>query len=142
MAKKVAGQVKLQIPARMANPAPPIGPALGQAGVNIAQFCKAFNAATEEVERGLITPVIISVYEDRSFTFELKTPPAAVLILKEAGIKKGSGEPNKNKVATITSEQVRKIAEIKMNDFNATDIEAAMRSIAGTARSMGVNVAG
>ena len=142
MAKKVAGQVKLQIPARMANPAPPIGPALGQAGVNIAQFCKAFNAATEEVERGLITPVIISVYEDRSFTFELKTPPAAVLILKEAGIKKGSGEPNKNKVATITSEQVRKIAEIKMNDFNATDIEAAMRSVAGTARSMGVNVAG
>ena len=140
MAKKVAGQVKLQIPARMANPAPPIGPALGQAGVNIAQFCKAFNAATEEVERGLITPVIISVYEDRSFTFELKTPPAAVLILKEAGIKKGSGEPNKNKVATITSEQVRKIAEIKMNDFNATDIEAAMRSIAGTARSMGVNL--
>lgn len=142
MAKKVAGQVKLQIPARMANPAPPIGPALGQAGVNIAQFCKAFNAATEEVERGLITPVIISVYEDRSFSFELKTPPAAVLILKEAGIKKGSGEPNKNKVATITSDQVRKIAEIKMSDFNATDIEAAMRSIAGTARSMGVNVTG
>ena len=142
MAKKVAGQVKLQIPARMANPAPPIGPALGQAGVNIAQFCKAFNAATEEVERGLITPVVITVYQDRSFSFEMKTPPAAVLIRKEAGIKKGSGEPNKMKVGKITVDQVRKIAEIKMVDLNATDIEAAMNSVRGTARSMGVNVIG
>ena len=140
MAKKVAGQVKLQIPARMANPAPPVGPALGQAGVNIPQFCKAFNAATEETERGLIIPVVITVYADRSFTFELKTPPASVLIRKEAGIKKGSGEPNKLRVGKITEAQVRKIAEIKMIDLNATSVEAAMNSIRGTARSMGVNV--
>ena len=140
MAKKVAGQVKLQIPARMANPAPPVGPALGQAGVNIPQFCKAFNAATEETERGLIIPVVITVYQDRSFTFELKTPPASVLIRKEAGLKKGSGEPNKLKVGKITEAQVRKIAEIKMQDLNATSVEAAMNSIRGTARSMGVNV--
>jgi len=140
MAKKVAGQVKLQIPARMANPAPPVGPALGQAGVNIPQFCKAFNAATEETERGLIIPVVITVYADRSFTFELKTPPASVLIRKEAGLKKGSGEPNKVKVGKITEAQVRKIAEIKMVDLNATSVEAAMNSIRGTARSMGVNV--
>jgi large subunit ribosomal protein L11 len=140
MAKKVAGQVKLQIPARMANPAPPVGPALGQAGVNIPQFCKAFNAATDETERGLIIPVVITVYADRSFTFELKTPPASVLIRKEAGIKKGSGEPNKLKVGKITEAQVRKIAEIKMVDLNATSVEAAMNSIRGTARSMGVNV--
>jgi large subunit ribosomal protein L11 len=140
MAKKVAGQVKLQIPARMANPAPPVGPALGQAGVNIPQFCKAFNAATEETERGLIIPVVITVYADRSFTFELKTPPASVLIRKEAGLKKGSGEPNKLKVGKITEAQVRKIAEIKMVDLNATSVEAAMNSIRGTARSMGVNV--
>jgi large subunit ribosomal protein L11 len=140
MAKKVAGQVKLQIPARMANPAPPVGPALGQAGVNIPQFCKAFNAATEETERGLIIPVVITVYQDRSFTFELKTPPASVLIRKEAGLKKGSGEPNKIKVGKITEAQVRKIAEIKMKDLNATSVESAMSSIRGTARSMGVNV--
>jgi len=140
MAKKVAGQVKLQIPARMANPAPPVGPALGQAGVNIPQFCKAFNAATEETERGLIIPVVITVYADRSFTFELKTPPASVLIRKEAGLKKGSGEPNKVKVGKITEAQIRKIAEIKMVDLNATSVEAAMNSIRGTARSMGVNV--
>jgi len=140
MAKKVAGQVKLQIPARMANPAPPVGPALGQAGVNIPQFCKAFNAATDETERGLIIPVVITVYQDRSFTFELKTPPASVLIRKEAGLKKGSGEPNKLKVGKITEAQVRKIAEIKMQDLNATSVEAAMNSIRGTARSMGVNV--
>jgi len=140
MAKKVAGQVKLQIPARMANPAPPVGPALGQAGVNIPQFCKAFNAATDETERGLIIPVVITVYQDRSFTFELKTPPASVLIRKEAGLKKGSGEPNKLKVGKITESQVRKIAEIKMRDLNATSVEAAMNSIRGTARSMGVNV--
>ena len=140
MAKKVAGQVKLQIPARMANPAPPVGPALGQAGVNIPQFCKAFNAATDETERGLIIPVVITVYQDRSFTFELKTPPGSVLIRKEAGLKKGSGEPNKLKVGKITESQVRKIAEIKMRDLNATSVEAAMNSIRGTARSMGVNV--
>jgi len=140
MAKKVAGQVKLQIPARMANPAPPVGPALGQAGVNIPQFCKAFNAATDETERGLIIPVVITVYSDRSFTFELKTPPASVLIRKEAGIKKGSGEPNKLRVGKITEAQVRKIAELKMVDLNATSVEAAMNSIRGTARSMGVNV--
>ena len=140
MAKKVAGQVKLQIPARMANPAPPVGPALCQAGVNIPQFCKAFNAATEETERGLIIPVVITVYQDRSFTFELKTPPASVLIRKEAGLKKGSGEPNKLKVGKITEAQVRKIAEIKMKDLNATSVESAMSSIRGTARSMGVNV--
>jgi large subunit ribosomal protein L11 len=124
----------------MANPAPPVGPALGQAGVNIPQFCKAFNAATEETERGLIIPVVITVYADRSFTFELKTPPASVLIRKEAGLKKGSGEPNKLKVGKITEAQVRKIAEIKMVDLNATSVEAAMNSIRGTARSMGVNV--
>jgi len=140
MAKKVSGQIKLQIPARMANPAPPVGPALGQAGVNIPQFCKAFNAATEKQERGLIIPVVITVYADRSFSFETKTPPASVLILKEAGLKKGSGEPNTLKVGRITQAQVRKIAEIKMVDLNATDIEAAMKSICGTARSMGVNV--
>ncbi len=140
MAKKVVGQVKLQIPARMANPAPPVGPALGQAGVNIPQFCKAFNAATDETERGLIIPVVITVYADRSFSFELKTPPASVLIRKEAGLKKGSGEPNKLKVGKITEAQVRKIAEIKMVDLNATSVEAAMNSIRGTARSMGVNV--
>jgi len=142
MAKKVAGQVKLQIPARMANPAPPVGPALGQAGVNIPQFCKAFNAATEETERGLIIPVVITVYADRSFTFELKTPPASVLIRKEAGLEKGSGEPNKMKVGRITQAQVRKIAEIKLQDLNTTNIESAMESIRGTARSMGVNVVG
>ena len=142
MAKKVAGQVKLQIPAQMANPAPPVGPALGQAGVNIPQFCKAFNAATDETERGLIIPVVITLYADRSFTFELKTPPASVLICKEAGVKKGSGEPNKIKVGKITEAQVRKIAEIKMVDLNATPVEAAMNSIRGTARSMGVNVVG
>ena len=122
MAKKeISGYVKLQIKGGQANPAPPVGPALGQHGVNIMEFCKAFNAATEEVERGLITPVVITVYQDRSFTFEMKTPPAAVLIRKEAGIKKGSGEPNKTKVGKITVEQVRKIAEIKMADLNATD---------------------
>ena len=140
MAKKVAGQIKLQIPARMANPAPPVGPALGQAGVNIPQFCKAFNAATEKQERGLIIPVVITVYADRSFSFETKTPPASVLILKEAGLKKGSGEPNTLKVGRITQAQVRKIAEIKMQDCNSTSVEAAMESIRGTARSMGVNV--
>jgi large subunit ribosomal protein L11 len=140
MAKKITGYIKLQIPAGRANPSPPVGPALGQQGVNIPQFCKAFNAETASIEPGLITPVVITVYADRSFTFETKTPPAAVLIKKEAGIPKGSGEPNKDKVGKITQAQVRKIAEIKLADLNTNNIESAMRSVAGTARSMGVLV--
>jgi len=140
MAKKVISQIKLQIPAGRANPSPPVGPALGQHGVNIPQFCKAFNAATEKAEPGLVTPVVISVYADRSFTFETKTPPASVLILKEAGLKSGSGEPNKMKVGKITQAQVRKIAEIKLADLNTTRVESAMESIRGTARSMGINI--
>lgn len=142
MAKKVTGLIKLQIPAGRANPSPPVGPALGQHGVNIMQFCKAFNAATSEIEPGLTTPVVITVYADRSFAFETKTPPAAVLLLKEAGLKKGSGEPNKNKVGSVTEDQIRKIAEIKLRDLNTTDVEQAMASIRGTARSMGINVTG
>ena len=140
MAKKVTGQIKLQIPAGRANPSPPVGPALGQHGVNIPQFCKAFNAATDKLENGLITPVIITVYQDRSFTFETKTPPASVLIRKEAGLAKGSGEPNTLKVGKITEEQVRKIAMIKLTDLNTNNVESAMNSVRGTARSMGVNV--
>ena len=140
MAKKISGYIKLQIPAGRANPSPPVGPALGQQGVNIPQFCKAFNAATSNIENGLITPVVITVYADRSFSFETKTPPAAVLILKEARLPKGSGEPNKMKVGKITNDQVRKIAEIKMADLNTTNVESAMNSIRGTARSMGVSV--
>jgi large subunit ribosomal protein L11 len=140
MAKKVTGLIKLQIPAGRANPSPPVGPALGQHGVNIMQFCKAFNAATSEIEQGLITPVVITVFADRSFAFETKSPPAAVLLLREAKVKKGSGEPNKQKVGTVTQDQLRKIAEMKMRDLNTTDVDQAMRSIAGTARSMGLNV--
>lgn len=139
MAKKVEKVVKLQIPAGKANPAPPVGPALGQAGVNIMGFCKEFNARTQE-QAGLIIPVEISVYEDRSFTFITKTPPAAVLLKKAAKIEKGSGEPNKTKVATVSSDQVKEIAELKMADLNAADVEAAMRMVAGTARSMGIIV--
>ncbi|MCE4957901.1 MULTISPECIES: 50S ribosomal protein L11 [Staphylococcaceae] len=139
MAKKVIKVVKLQIPAGKANPAPPVGPALGQAGVNIMGFCKEFNARTQE-QAGLIIPVEISVFEDRSFTFITKTPPAAVLLKKAAKIEKGSGEPNKTKVATVTEDQVREIAEAKMEDLNAASVEAAMRIIAGTARSMGVEI--
>ncbi|RXK17706.1 50S ribosomal protein L11 [Macrococcus sp. DPC7161] len=139
MAKKVIKVVKLQIPAGKANPAPPVGPALGQAGVNIMGFCKEFNARTQE-QAGLIIPVEISVFEDRSFTFITKTPPAAVLLKKAAKIEKGSGEPNKTKVATVTEDQVREIAESKMEDLNAASVEAAMRIIAGTARSMGVEI--
>lgn len=139
MAKKVEKVVKLQILAGKANPAPPVGPALGQAGVNIMGFCKEFNARTQE-QAGLIIPVEISVYEDRSFTFITKTPPAPVLLKKAAGVDKGSGEPNKNKVATVTKDQVREIAETKMPDLNAADIEAAMRIVEGTARSMGITV--
>ena len=138
--KKVTGVIKLQIKAGLANPAPPIGPALGAAGVNIMEFCKAYNAATES-QRGDIVPVEITVYEDRSFTFITKTPPAAQLIKKAAGIDKGSGTPHTDKVATISQEQVRKIAETKLQDLNATDLDAASKIIAGTARSMGVTVA-
>lgn len=141
MAKKVIKVVKLQIPAGKANPAPPVGPALGQAGVNIMGFCKEFNARTQE-QVGLIIPVEISVFEDRSFTFITKTPPAAVLLKKAAKIEKGSGEPNTKKVATVTSEQVRQIAEEKMEDLNAASVEAAMRMVEGTARSMGIVVEG
>jgi large subunit ribosomal protein L11 len=139
MAKKVETMIKLQIPAGQANPAPPVGPALGQHGVNIMDFCKAFNAQTQQ-EGGTIIPVEITVYEDRSFDFITKTPPAAVLIKEACGIKKGSGEPHVNKVATITQAQIREIAERKMPDLNANDIEAASKIIAGTARSMGVEV--
>ena len=139
MAKKVLTLIKLQIPGGQANPAPPVGPALGQHGVNIMEFCKAYNAATE-AQRGNVVPVEITVYEDRSFTFITKTPPAAKLILKAAGIDKGSGVPHKEKVGSLTREQVRSIAEQKMADLNANDLDAAEKIIAGTARSMGVNV--
>lgn len=139
MAKKVEKLVKLQIPAGKATPAPPVGPALGQAGVNIMGFTKEFNARTAD-QAGLIIPVVISVYEDRSFTFITKTPPAAVLLKKAAKIEKGSGEPNKTKVATVTSAQVQEIAELKMPDLNAANVESAMRMVAGTARSMGIVV--
>jgi large subunit ribosomal protein L11 len=137
--KKVAGLIKLQIEAGQANPAPPVGPALGQHGVNIMEFCKAYNAATE-AQRGNVVPVEITVYEDRSFTFITKTPPAAKLILKAAGLDKGSGVPHKEKVGSLTRDQVRTIAEQKMADLNANDLDAAEKIIAGTARSMGVTV--
>ena len=137
--KKVTGLIKLQVQAGAANPAPPIGPALGQHGVNIMEFCKAYNAATES-QRGNVIPVEITVYEDRSFTFALKTPPAAKLLLKAAGVQKGSGEPHKTKVAKVTWAQVREIAETKKEDLNANDIDAAAKIIAGTARSMGITV--
>ena len=139
--KKVTGVIKLQIKAGLANPAPPIGPALGAAGVNIMEFVKAYNAATE-AQRGNVIPVEITVYEDRSFTFITKTPPAAELIKKAAGVPKGSGVPNKTKVATLSADQVREIAQQKMDDLNANDIEMAARIIAGTARSMGINTPG
>ena len=139
MAKKIVGYIKLQIPAGKATPAPPVGPALGQHGVNIMAFTKEFNERTKN-DVGLIIPVVITVYADRSFTFITKTPPAPVLILKAAGIESGSAKPNKNKVAHLTKEQVRKIAETKMPDLNAASIEAAMSMIAGTARSMGITV--
>jgi len=139
VAKKVMKLVKLQIPAAKATPAPPVGPALGQAGVNIMGFCKEFNARTAE-QAGLIIPVVITVYEDRSFTFETKTPPAAVLLKKAAGIESGSGEPNKKKVATLGRDKVREIAESKMVDLNAANVESAMRMVEGTARSMGITI--
>jgi large subunit ribosomal protein L11 len=141
MAKKVLGFIKLQIPAGAANPAPPVGPALGQKGVNIMEFCKQFNAKTQS-EAGMIIPVVITVYSDKSFTFITKTPPAAVLLLKEASLKKGSGEPNRNKVGTVTREQVRKIAELKRPDLNAVDSNGAEEMIMGTARSMGIAIEG
>ncbi|MGB7238354.1 MAG: 50S ribosomal protein L11 [Rhodococcus sp. (in: high G+C Gram-positive bacteria)] len=139
--KKLAGIIKLQIQAGAANPAPPVGPALGQHGVNIMEFCKAYNAATES-QRGNVVPVEISVYEDRTFDFKLKTPPAAKLLLKAAGVAKGSGEPHKTKVAKVTMEQVREIAKTKAEDLNANDIDQAAKIIAGTARSMGITVEG
>ena len=141
MAKKVVAEVKLQIPAGQANPSPPVGPALGQRGVNIMEFCKAFNAQTQ-AQAGLIIPVIITVYADRSFTFITKTPPAAVLLKRAANIAKGSAEPNKNKVGTVTKKQVEDIAKLKMPDLNAESLEAAVKTVAGTARSMGLDVVG
>ena len=142
MAKKVQGYIKLQVPAGSANPSPPIGPALGQQGVNIMEFCKQFNAQTQKVEKGLPIPVVITVYSDRSFTFVMKTPPAAVLIRKAIGIEKGSGTPNTAKVGKITRAQLEEIAKMKQPDLTAADLDAAVRTIAGSARSMGVDVEG
>lgn len=142
MAKKITGYIKLQIKAGQANPSPPVGPALGQQGVNIMEFCKAFNAATQKVEPGLPIPTVITVYADRSFTFITKTPPAAVLLMKAAGIKKGSGRPNTEKVAKVTREQLEEIAKTKEPDLTAADLDAAVRTIAGSARSMGITVEG
>ena len=139
MAKKVVGFIKLQIPAGAANPAPPVGPALGQKGVNIMEFCKQFNAKTKD-QAGLIIPVVITVFSDKSFTFITKTPPAAVLLLKAAKLEKGSGEPNRTKVGKVSKKQVREIAEMKMTDLNAASVNAAMSMVAGTARSMGITV--
>jgi large subunit ribosomal protein L11 len=139
MAKKVVGMVKLQVPAGQANPSPPVGPALGPHGVNIMEFCKTFNARTQGQE-GMIIPVVITVFSDRSFTFITKTPPAPILLKKAAKIVKGSGEPNRNKVGKVTKEQVREIAQIKLKDLNAVDLEGAIRTVEGTARSMGIEV--
>ena len=139
MAKKITGYIKLQIPAGQANPAPPVGTALGPHGVNIMEFCKTFNAQTAS-QAGMITPVVITIYADRSFSFITKTPPAAVLLRKAAGLEKGSAEPNKSKVGTVTRQQVREIAELKMPDLNAASVDSAMRMVAGTARSMGLDV--
>lgn len=142
MAKKVEAYIKLQVPAQEANPSPPVGPALGQHGVNIMEFCKAFNAQTQETEKGLPIPVVITVYNDRSFTFIMKTPPASILLKKAAGIKSGSGEPNRNKVGKVTREQLEEIARAKDPDLTAADMDAAVRTIAGSARSMGLDVEG
>ena len=141
MAKKISSYIKLQIPAGQANPAPPVGPALGQHGVNIMEFCKAFNEATKE-ESGMIIPVVITVFADRSFTFITKTPPAAILLKKKAGVPKGSGEPNREKVGKVSENDLREIAEIKKNDLNANTIEMAIEMIRGTAKSMGLEVKG
>ena len=142
MAKKVTAYIKLQVKAGQANPSPPVGPALGQHGVNIMEFCKAFNAQTQEMEPGLPTPVVITVYNDRSFTFVTKTPPAAILLKKAAGIQSGSGRPNTQKVGKVTREQLEEIARTKEPDLNASDLDAAVRTIAGSARSMGLDVEG
>lgn len=139
MAKKISGYIKLQIPAGAANPAPPVGPALGQKGVNIMEFCKQFNARTQD-QKGMIIPVVITVFADKSFTFITKTPPAVILIKKAIGLNAGSGEPNRNKVGTIKREQVKEIAQIKIQDMNTIDLDAAMRMVEGSARSMGVEV--
>ena len=139
MAKKVVGLVKLQVPAGQANPSPPVGPALGPHGVNIMEFCKAYNARTQGQE-GMIIPVVITIYSDRSFTFVTKTPPASILLKKAAKIVKGSGEPNRNKVGKVTKEQVREIAQVKLKDLNAVDLEGAIQTVEGTARSMGIEV--
>lgn len=139
--KKITGEIRLQLPAGAANPAPPVGPALGAKGVNIMNFCKEFNARTQD-KAGLVIPVVITVYSDKSFTFILKTPPASVLLCKAAGIQKGSGEPNKNKIGTVTAKQLEEIAATKMADLNANDVAHAARMIAGTARSMGIQVVG
>jgi large subunit ribosomal protein L11 len=139
LAKKIVGQVKLQIPAGAANPAPPVGPALGQRGVNIMEFCKAFNAQTQAMQ-GLVIPVIVTVYADRSFTFITKSPPASILLLKAAGVAKGSATPNKNKVGSVTRSQVEEIAKTKFKDLTAADLAAATKSVEGTARSMGIDV--
>ncbi len=139
MAKKVVGMIKLQIPAGAANPSPPVGPALGQHGVNIMEFCKKFNAETQD-QKGLIIPVVITVYADRSFSFIKKTPPASILLLKEAGLEKGSAVPHTTKVGKVTKAQIKKIAQLKMPDLNANDIDAAMKIVEGTARSMGIDV--
>jgi large subunit ribosomal protein L11 len=140
MAKKIEAYIKLQVPAGEANPSPPVGPALGQHGVNIMEFCKAFNAQTQQAEKGLPTPVVITVYSDRSFTFITKTPPASVLLKKAVGIQKGSGTPNTSKVGTVTRAQLEEVASMKMPDLNAADMDAAVRIIAGSARSMGLDV--
>lgn len=142
MAKKIDSYIKLQVKAGEANPSPPVGPALGQRGVNIMEFCKAFNARTQDVEKGLPLPVVITVYSDKSFTFVTKTPPASILLKKAVGIKSGSSKPNSNKVGTVTRAQLEEIAKTKMEDLNAADMEAAVRIIAGSARSMGLNVEG
>lgn len=142
MAKKIENYIKLQVPANEANPSPPVGPALGQHGLNIMEFCKAFNAQTQEMEKGMPLPVVIAVYSDKSFTFEIKTPPAAVLLRKAAGISKGSGTPNSEKVGKVTRAQLEEIATTKMKDLNANDMDAAVKIIAGSARSMGLEVEG
>ncbi|KJV07636.1 50S ribosomal protein L11 [Methylocucumis oryzae] len=142
MAKKITAYIKLQVKAGEANPSPPVGPALGQRGVNIMEFCKAFNAKTQDVEKGMPLPVVITVYSDRSFTFITKTPPASILLKKLAGIKSGSSNPNTKKVGTVTRAQLEEIAKMKMEDLTAADMDAAVRTIAGSARSMGLNVEG
>ena len=142
MAKKIENYIKLQVPAGAANPSPPVGPALGQHGLNIMEFCKTFNAQTQDVENGMPLPVIITVYSDKSFTFVIKTPPAAVLLRKAAGVQKGSGTPNTDKIGTVTRAQLEEIATTKMQDLNANDMDAAVRIIAGSARSMGLDVEG